>query len=263
MSTTRSKAAAALFLLLPLLPAFSASTLTYSSDTMSTVLAEGNQRAVLTGNARVQTEDTLIRADRIELFGKDFIYAVCTGNVKVVNTRRGMQLASQSLFYDRQGKIARVTGDAVLTDLKNELVVKGGYIEDRDKEQLTVIQIGVRILKKDMVCRAEFARYLREKKILELSGLPWVSRKGDEYRASRITVNLDTEEITLEGNVKGEIASQENGAPAAPPGKGSAPAGLQGTPPVPAGVHPPPPGAPAPAGPGTPAVVPPPGGAGG
>ena len=46
-----------------------------------------------------------------------------------------------------------------MADLKNEMVVKGGFIEDRDKEQLTIVQIGVRIFKKDIVCRAEFARY--------------------------------------------------------------------------------------------------------
>ncbi len=215
MSTnSRAAAIASLLSLLPLLPGSAAtSTLSYSGDTMSTVLAEGNQRAVLAGNARVQTEDTLIRADRIELFGKDFIYANCAGNVKVINTKRGMELTSQTLFYDRQEKIARVSGNAVLSDIKNELVVKGGFIEDRDKDQLTVIQIGVRILKKDLVCRAEFARYYREKKMLELSGMPWVSRKGDEYRAARITVNLDTEEITLEGDVTGQIMTEKEAAP--------------------------------------------------
>ncbi len=188
---------------------WAANTLSYSGDSMSTVLADGNQRAVLAGNARVETEDTVIRADRIELYGKDFIYAICTGNVKAVNVKKGMELTSRRLFYDRQEKIARINGDAVMTDLKNELVVKGGFIEDRDKEELAIVQIGVRILKKDMVCRSEFARYYRKKKMLELSGMPWVSRKGDEYRAVRIIVNLDTEDIDLEGDVKGEIAAGE------------------------------------------------------
>jgi lipopolysaccharide export system protein LptA len=250
--STRSRTAAAVVLLslLPLRPGSAAtSTLSYSGDAMSTVLAEGNQRAVLSGNARVQTEDTLILADRIELFGKDFIYANCSGNVKVVNTKKGMELTSQTLYYDRQEKIARVSGNAVLSDLKNELVVKGGFIEDRDKDQLTVVQIGVRILKKDLVCRAEFARYYREKKMLELSGLPWVSRKGDEYRAARITVNLDTEEITLEGDVTGEITTEKQAAPeekpTPPEGKPAAPEGKPAdTSPAPAEKTPPEAGSP-------------------
>jgi lipopolysaccharide export system protein LptA len=211
---------------------WAASTLTYSGDSMSTVLAEGNKRAVLAGNARVETEDTVIHADRIELYGKDFIYAMCTGNVKAVNANKGTELTSRRLFYDRQEKIARISGDAMMVDLKNELVVKGGFIEDREKEDLTIVQIGVRILKKDMVCRSEFARYYKKKKTLELSGLPWVSRKGDEYRAVRIIVNLDTEDIDLEGDVKGEISAgtpekKEQDSPAAggaPPAETAPPA---------------------------------------
>jgi lipopolysaccharide export system protein LptA len=191
-------------------------TLSYSGDSLITVLAEGNKRLLLTGNARMQTEDVVIRADRIEVYGSDLRYALCTGNVRVVDTKRGLDLTSQQLFYDRQLKISRISGNAVMADLKNELVVKGGFIEDRDAEQLTVVQIGVRILKKNLVCRAEFARYYREKNTLELSGMPWVTRDGDEYRAGRITVNLDTEEIALEVDVKGEINTQEKAKPEEP-----------------------------------------------
>jgi lipopolysaccharide export system protein LptA len=197
-------AAAALLILAPRLHA---ATLQYSGDTMRSVFAEGGERAELTGHAQVQTEDTRIQADRIELFGKDFIYAMCTGNVKVVNVKRGMEVTSEALFYDREQKIARINGNAVMQDFKNEMVVKGGFIEDRDTEQITIMQIGVRILKKDMVCRSEFARFDRSTNLLELSGMPWVSRKGDEYRAARISVNTDTEEITLEGDVKGQITT--------------------------------------------------------
>jgi lipopolysaccharide export system protein LptA len=206
MTQAALAAAALLLLLAPVAGMAATNTLQYSGDSMTSGFAEGSERAVLSGNAKVQTEDTQIRADRIELFGKDFIFALCTGNVKVVNTKRGMELTSEQLFYDRQEKIARINGSAIMQDFKNEMVVKGGFIEDRDSEQITIMQIGVRILKKDMVCRAEFARFDRNKNTLELSGMPWVSRKGDEYRAARISVNVDTEEIALEGDVKGQIS---------------------------------------------------------
>ena len=194
------------FLLLPsLLPA---DTFTFASDNTTMTTAEGSQHALLSGHARVESADLRITADQIELFGKDFIYAQCHGNVHVVDTKRGIDLTSQDLFYDRDKKIARVKGNAVMADLKNEMTVKGGFIEDRDTQQITIIQIGVRIFKKDIVCRAEFARYLRDKKILELSGMPWVSKGSDVYQASRITINLDTEEISLEGEVTGSIVDK-------------------------------------------------------
>ncbi len=215
-------------------------TFTYSGDSMSTVLAEGNQQALLRGHARVDTEDLRITADQILLFGKDFVYAQADGNVHVVDTKRGIDLQSQSLFYDRDRKISRVTGDAVMADVKNELVVKGGFIEDRDNEKLTIVQIGVRIFKKDIICRAEFAKYWRDKKLVELSGMPWVSRKDDVYQAARITINLDSEDISLEGNVQGTIQSETKTQPSTQPADnapatptagpaGGSPSGLPGS----------------------------------
>ena len=183
----------------------------------------------------MDTQDLRITADSIELFGKDFIYAQCHGNVRVVDAKRGLDLSSQELFYDRNRKIARIKGNAVMADLKNEMVVRGGFIEDNDLEKITIVQIGVRIFKKDITCKAEFAKYWRDKKTLELSGLPWVSKGSDVYQAARITVNLDTEDISLEGDVQGTIKTGTNepakdstaadsAAPAAPGAGAAAPA---------------------------------------
>ena len=212
-----ARVAAVLFVgVAALLPA---ETFSFSGDSTTMSLAEGGQHALLTGHGRVESQDLRITADRIELFGKDFIYAQCRGNVRVVDARRGLDMTSQDLFYDRERKVARVRGNATMADVKNEMVVKGGFIEDRDTEQITLVQIGVRIFKKDIICRSEFARYQRDKKILELSGLPWVSKGGDIYQAARITINLDTEEITLEGSVQGTL---EDKGKSAEDGKGTA-----------------------------------------
>ena len=134
-----------------------------------------------------------------------------------------------------------------MADVKNEMVVKGGFIEDHDTEKLTIAQIGVRILKKDLVCRAEFAKYWRDKKLVELSGMPWVSRKNDIYQAARITINLDTEEISLEGDVQGTIQSEKKEEPAStttPAAPGATPA-APGTTPAAPGTAPTRPGVPA------------------
>jgi lipopolysaccharide export system protein LptA len=239
-----------------------AETFSFSGDSSTMTLAEGGQRALLTGHGRVESADLRITADSIELFGKDFTYAQARGNVRVVDARRGLDLTSQELFYDRDKKIARVRGNATLADLKNEMVVKGGFIEDQDKEQITIVQIGVRIFRKDIVCRSEFARYQRDKKILELSGMPWVSKGGDVYQAARITINLDTEEITLEGSVQGKLEdkSKESTGEAAPekttppPEGGTAP--QSSSPKTPPG-QPPAGQAPPQTGPGAPPIGPP------
>jgi lipopolysaccharide export system protein LptA len=209
----RSRFALAAFLFMAGASVLPADIFNFSGDSTTMTLAEGEQHALLTGHSRVESRDLRITADSIELFGKDFIYAACHGNVHVVDARRGLDLTSQDLFYDRDQKISRIRGNAMMADVKNEMVVKGGFIEDRDTEQITIVQIGVRIFKKDIVCRSEFARYQRDKKILELSGMPWVSKGGDVYQAARITINLDTEEITLEGSVQGTLEDKGKKAP--------------------------------------------------
>lgn len=176
-------------------------------------LAEGREYTRLSGGATVRSGDTQIVADEIELSGKDFRYAVCSGGVRVVDDERGIIVESDSLFYDRIEEISRVNGYVEMQDLKNEVVVKGGFLEHFGKDEIAVIQIGVRILKvsedSEMACHAEFALYDRNAETLELSGLPRVTWKGDEYRAIRIKVDLKTDEILLDGEVSGTITDEE------------------------------------------------------
>jgi lipopolysaccharide export system protein LptA len=106
--------------------------------------------------------------------------------------------------------VARAEGKAVMEDKKNEVVLKGNLIEHRDNEDIALIQIGVRILKENIAARCEFARFLRKSNKVELSGIPVVYKKEDEYRATRIIVDLETEEVILQGNVRGTIKSDED-----------------------------------------------------
>jgi len=201
-----------LFLLLMFLtPALWAQTFSFQGERMETVLARGKERTVLTGNAEVQTEDNLIRADRVELYGEDFRYVACEGNVRIVNEQKGIEVTCQRLFYNREEKVVRVRGNVIMLDEQNEVVVKGGYLENWEDSDETVVQIGVRILKEDLVCRAEYARYQRSEDKLELSGMPVVNWKGDEYRALKIYIDLNTDTIRLEGDIRGKVRSQIDG----------------------------------------------------
>lgn len=185
----------------------------FSSDRTSISLAEGNEQTNLDGNAQISSKDTVINADSIELYGDDFRFAVCTGNVLVVDSQQGIRINTENLFYDRKKEIMTINGYAEMIDQKNEIVVKGSYFKNFGKENITIIQIGVRILKasedKSMTCRSEYAKYNRDINSLELSGMPVVFWQDDEYRATKITINLDTDDITLTGKVSGSIRSGE------------------------------------------------------
>ena len=191
----------------------------FTADQMETVLAEGRERTVLTGNAALISADTEIFADRIELYGDDLAFALSRGGVRVVQIGEGIELTSETVFYNRRDGIVRVEGDALLIDHDNEMVIKGGFLEHWEERNETSIQIGVQILSEDLVARAQLVHYDRGKQTLALSGLPVVTWKGDEYRASRIFIDLDRDRIVLTGAVSGQITpSSENGgaAPATP-----------------------------------------------
>jgi lipopolysaccharide export system protein LptA len=204
----RSRMSKVFLLLLFLTPSVWAQTFSFQGERMETVLAKGKERTVLSGNAEVQTEDNLIRADRVELYGEDFRYVSCEGNVRITNEQKGIEVTCQRLFYNREEKVVRVRGNVVMLDEQNEVVVKGGYLENWEDSDETVVQIGVRILKEDLVCRAEYARYQRSEDKLELSGMPVVNWKGDEYRALKIYIDLNTDTIRLEGDIRGKVRSE-------------------------------------------------------
>lgn len=175
-------------------------------------LSEGRELTVLSGGAVITSDATTIVADEIELWGTDFRYSMAKGAVTATDTERGIILKSDSLYYDREMEIIRVDGFIDMQDLKNDVVARGGFFEYYGEDEIAFIQIGVRILKVDedneLACRSEFARYLRDDEILELSGMPHVTRNTDVYTAARITINLDTDEILLDRDVSGKIITE-------------------------------------------------------
>lgn len=224
----RASAAAALALGLALaavLPA-AAEPFSFTADRVESVLAAGKERTVLSGRARVKSGSLLISADRIELSGKDYGLLECSGSVEAFDSERGIRIQSPRLSYERKTKLSRMEGPSVLEDRKNRVVLKADWIENDGKKETTLAQVNVRILKEGLSCRAEYAFYRRAEKLLELSGAPVAYKDGDEYRASRIVVDTETEEIRLEGRVEGKIVSSQDetaAPPAAPPAGAAAP----------------------------------------
>ncbi|GHT56268.1 hypothetical protein FACS1894109_04680 [Spirochaetia bacterium] len=167
--------------------------------------ASGKEITILVGNAEVRSDNLLLRANRIELQGDDNQFIDCTGEVWGREEEKDIIFLTDRLRYDRKLKIARLEGNSTLEDKKNEIVAKGRFIEYDDQAEVTVFQISVRLFKEEMVCRSEYAVYRRTEKLLDLSGFPVVFKKNDEFRADRIRVDLDTDDVTMEGAVSGSI----------------------------------------------------------
>jgi lipopolysaccharide export system protein LptA len=178
---------------------------TFRADRMSGTKAIGKETTILIGNAEVRSNSLLLKASRIEIQGENNQFIDCSGGVWGMEEEKNILFFTDRLRYDRKLKIARLEGNSTLEDRKNEIVAKGNFIEYDDQAEVTVMQISVRLFKDDMVCRSEYAVYRRNEKLLDLSGFPVVYKKDDEFRADRIRVDLDTDDVTMEGAVSGTI----------------------------------------------------------
>ena len=199
-----SPALALIFLVGISLPA-RGDTFTFRADRMSGGKATGREITVLTGNAEVKSDKLLLQAERIEIQGSDNRFIDCNGNVRGHEEDKDILFQTDRLRYDRTLKIARLEGNSTLEDRKNELVARARFIEYDDEQEIAVFQISVRLFKDNLVCRSEYAIYRRIEKTLALSGFPVVYKKDDEFRADRIRVDLNTDDVIMEGDVKGSI----------------------------------------------------------
>jgi len=177
----------------------------FRADKMSGTKALGRETTILAGNAEVRSDNLVLKANRIEIQGDDNQFIDCTGAVWGIEEEKNIIFQTDRLRYDRKRKIARLEGNSTLEDRENEIVAKGNFIEYDDQAEVTVFQISVRLFKDDMVCRSEYAVYRRNEKLLDLSGFPVVFKKDDEFKADRIRVDLDTDDVTMEGAVSGTI----------------------------------------------------------
>ena len=178
---------------------------TFKADRMSGSRALGRESTILIGNAEVRSDNLLLRAERIELHGDNNRFIECYGNVWGHEEVKDILFFTERLRYDRTLKIARLEGSSTLEDRQNEIVARGRLIEYDEVNETAVLQISVRLFKDDMVCRAEYAVYRRIEELLDLSGFPIVYKGDDEFRADRIRVDLETDDVIMEGSVEGTI----------------------------------------------------------
>ncbi|MCX7655334.1 MAG: hypothetical protein N2Z76_02285 [Treponemataceae bacterium] len=171
--------------------------------------ATGSEQIILSGNARVWSNSLSLEADRIVISGKNNRYLQCSGMVKGSDSKKGIYFTTSSLWYDREQKIARMEGESYLEDKENGVVIKAHFIQYSDTTEKAILYVGVRIFKDNLVCRAEYALYQKKEKRLELQGSPVVFKEGDELKARRMWINLDTNDVVMEGNVAGTIREKQ------------------------------------------------------
>lgn len=182
----------------------------FSADSLDATLAKGKEKTILSGNAVVNSGTKKMTADTIELSGPDFRYVRCIGNVHFTDSRDGILIQAEELFFDREEELSHIEGNIILEDKKNKTVIKAEIIDYDQKNKQAFIQINVRIFKEDITGRSEFAKYDRDKKTLTLSGSPVLFKGDDRYSAEIVSVDLDTKDVTMEGKIEGQIIQKQN-----------------------------------------------------
>ena len=180
----------------------------FSASSMQGSIKEGQNSTSLTGNAVVMVDTMEIKADRIEIYGKDYRYLKATGAVTGEDKEKGFSFSSNFMQYDRDKEIATFFGKTELNDTKNDVKITSEHIEYNQKAETMLMQFDVKILRKEITCTSMFAMYNRKSSALNLTGRPVVTKSKDTFQAAKIAVNLDTEDISLEGRVSGNVVEE-------------------------------------------------------
>lgn len=177
----------------------------FSASNMTGQAGNSNTTTTLSGNAYILTETMEIHADDVKLSGEDYRMINASGNIKGKNLETNMEFSCSNLEYDRITKIAQLSGDVDFKDIENEVNVKAQMITYNQETEIVIMQIQINLTQKDNVCTSSYAIYNKKNQMLELSGNAQVKQKEDTFRAQQIELNLDTQEISLDGNVKGSV----------------------------------------------------------
>ncbi len=189
-----------------------ADTIAFKADTMTGNAGENRRSTTLSGNAWVQTEDMEITADSIELSGKDYETVLASGKVSGTNASSGFSFVCSSLVYNRKTGIVKLQGNVLMTDEENDVQAEARFMEYNQNTETALMQIGVTLTQKNAVCTCALALYRKKDQILEMSGSPQIVRGKDTFKAQEITFNLTTEEIVLDGRVRGTVQDSPEGA---------------------------------------------------
>lgn len=177
----------------------------FSANKMTGQAGNTNTKTSLSGNAYVKTANMEIQADELELSGDEYRYIKASGHIVGKNLEANMDFTCDSLEYDRTTKIAELKGNVKLTDLDNDVRAEAQIITYNQQQDIAILQIKIQLFQKDNVCSGAYAVYYKETQILELSGNAQVTQNEDTFRAQYITLNMKTQDITLDGNVKGKV----------------------------------------------------------
>ena len=183
--------------------------LSFSGGRSSLSLREGKEEVVLSEGAVITLDDMTIKSEKITLSGTDWRYVNSEGATYITDEKNGLDIKAVGLWFDREREYLSIESWFEIQDTENELSAMGGsmYFDMKNKVLELKQQVTLTKITDDSVmrCSAESVVYDRQNQTLTLSSNARVTLDLDQYRAEMISINLDTNEIKLEGRIEGSI----------------------------------------------------------
>ena len=174
---------------------------------MSGTAGNNNETTILNGHAFVKTKNFEISADKITLTGNDFRMIKAEGNVSANDQKSKIEFSCGKLTFDRETEIADLRTNVKLSDKENEVSAGAQMLEYRQKTETLILQIDIELKQKNNICTGAYAIYHKTEQLLELSGSPKIVQDSDTFKAQEITLDLNSQEITMSGRVQGSVKS--------------------------------------------------------
>lgn len=196
--------------LIAALQPLAADSIEFSGGESSVVLRDGRESVVLSGSASVRVGSMEIGADRITLSGDGWRFVECSGRASVDDAERGISILTSSIWYDRTEERILISSWYEVNDTENGVTATGASMEYLLSEERLQLDKDVTLLRNTedngiMRCTAESVIFSRSSNTLQMRGSASVVWGGDRYEAEVISVDLDTESITLDGRIRGTI----------------------------------------------------------
>ncbi len=184
--------------------------ISFYADYMHGKTGTDTDKTILERNAGITTDSFQINASLIELEGDDYRYVTATGNVSGNSKSSGFDFWCDKLFYDRETKLIYFEGNVTLKDPSNDIETHSQMMEYDLNTEIALLEVNVVLTQKQSRGTSALAVYKKNEKTVDLTGNPKLVRGEDTFVAQKISLNIETEEITLDGKVNGNVTSTGN-----------------------------------------------------
>lgn len=182
-----------------------AENITFNADSMKGVMTDKKSSTVLEGNTWIKTSKIELKADRIELSGENYENILAFGNVQGSYVESNLKFTCENLSFNQNTGIVLLKDSVTLEDPENNVTAKAKTIEYNQKTDVAILQLNVELTQNNSICTGTLGIYNKGTQKLELTGQPKIVRNKDIFTAQEIVLNLKTEEITLDGKVRGTV----------------------------------------------------------